>query len=245
MSNISKNLVPKVIPYCQDPMSSCGLFAWGENTGSAPAGTIFKPMFFSGLNAPKKPSSSYLPPPCPEGYSGKHPNCIRNESKEKFSGFNLGDIFGGGAGSSDVPDLPFGKPQVDLDMPDSPSSSGGNGGKISPDQIMSGLESAAGLAKLFGTKRELSEVEGVCGKQPKGILRSKATKQAWANCASAYMQSKLDEANKSKGLSARTWIGIGLGVAAIAGGAIFFATRKKGQQKTVMMQSPQVIRKIK
>jgi hypothetical protein len=240
MSNYSQSRVIKVVPYCQDPLSSCGLFAWGENTGRAPAGTVFQPMFFSGkpsrTSMPLMPSPSYLPPVCPEGYSGRHPNCNKNESKEKFSGFNWGGLFGGSGGSGDGENL---ADDHVGQMPDEGGgSSSGSGGKISADQVMSGIESATELAKLFGTKRALSEVESVCGKQR--LLASKSKKQAWANCASAYMQSKLDasKSNDKKGLSTGAWIGIGLGAVVVIGGGIFLATKNKTQPQVIMMQAP-------
>jgi hypothetical protein len=221
-------------------MSSCGLFAWGENTGRAPAGTVFQPMFFSGKSSRTTSplSQSYLPPPCPEGYSGRHPNCVQNATKEKFSGFNWGNVFGGGGGGGNGDGENLADDNIGQ-MPDEVNRGSGGGGKISTEQIMSGIESATELAKLFGTKRELSEVEGFCGKQPKGILRSKAVKQAWAKCASDYAQSKID-ANKpqrQKQLSTGTWIVIGVSSVVLVGG-IMFAIKMKPKQVVMMQTAP-------
>lgn len=231
MSNLSKPPVNKVVPYCQDPMSSCGLFAWGQNTGKAPAGTIFKPMFFSGKNSNR---GSVYKKKCPDGYEesvvGGKLSCLRVKSNKEFSGF-LGGIFGGDKEENEnLADDNIGQ------MPD--EVVGGGKGKISSDKILSGLESATELVGLLGGQRQLSEVEGACGKQPKGILRSKAVKQAWANCASAYMEAKLAEANKasSKGMSAGAWAGIALGSALLIGGGIYLATKQKGKKQVIMTQ---------
>jgi hypothetical protein len=257
MSNLSKQPAVKVIPYCQDPKSSCGLFAYGGNTG-VKRSEFYAPMFFSGVGADGfngktgirngsvsrarrcstlKPDGTVVVYECPDKSSAREKVCYegtgvghhqvpcKGDGKEKFSGFNWSDVKNVFKGEEvNLADDKIGQ------MPD---EVGGSGGKVSADQIMSGIESATELAKILGSKRELSEVEGVCGKQKSGILVGKSVKQAWANCASNYMQAKLN-ADKGRGLSTGTWIGITLGSATLVGVIIFFATRKKVQPQAIM-----------
>lgn len=223
MSNISKIKNSRVIPYDQDPLSSSTLFAWGDNGGKELYnGTKMpSPLFFHGneLNNHK----------CSGRCGSKYCNCAGDE--KHYNNFNWGNIFGGGGDDASLADDQIGK------MPDEIKGGSGGKSKVSADQIMSGIESVTELAKLFGTKRELSEVEGVCGKQR--ALASKAKKQAWANCASAYMQSKLNTDKQSgQGLGTGAIVGIALGSVALLGGIIFIATRKKGQQQVIVMQAP-------
>jgi len=84
----------------------------------------------------------------------------------------------------------WGDPVVDIKGDESASSSGG-GAKISADDILKVGDSAVELAKLLGTKRQLTEVEGVCGKQPRPLLFGKAKKERWAKCASDYVATKM------------------------------------------------------
>ncbi len=210
MSNLSSSTPFKVVPYCKDAKSSCGLFAYGLNTGQAPAGTVFEPMFFSGKASGVRPVKSNV---CWE-HTGNGSHQVPCGNTRNFYGAD-----------ANLADDEIGK------MPDESS-----GQKIDADTITAGLETANGILQLFGGQKQLSEVESVCGKQPKGVLKSKATKQAWANCASAYMQSKLNQKNSApQGLSTMAWIGIGLGSAVVIGGIIFAVTRnKKGQQVVVV-----------
>lgn len=214
MSNYSKTKVIKVIPYCKDPMSSCGLFAYSQNTGQAPAGTVFQPMFFSGRSAGRG-NPSTMRGLCQEGWEGVHPDCTKIKSKSEFSGYRNGegDDDNGGANWSD---------------------------KIDADTITAGLETAQGIMALFGNKRQLTEVEGACGKQPK-FLAGRAKKQQWAQCASDYVRAQI-EANKPKRerLSTGAWIGIGLGLSALVGGAIFLATRSIRSKQVIVMQAPPI-----
>lgn len=220
MSNLSKPLSVKVIPYCQDPLSSCGLFAYGGNIG-VKRSEFYAPMFFSGVGA--------------DGFNGKSGIYNGSESRAKKCRHLNPD---GTTTAYDCPDKSYLREKVCYEgtgvghhqVPCKGVSSSGN--KVSADQIMSGIESATELAKLLGSKRELSEVETVCGKQKSGILVGKSVKQAWANCASNYMQSKLN-ADKGKGLSTGAIIGIALGSVTLIGGIIFFATRKKVQPQTI------------
>lgn len=194
-------------------------FCCMNGAGGLPAGVLVvdgKKMFeypnimdfpFSGKG---KPSPSNLPPPCPEGYEGRHPNCRRIVDKKEFTGYSNqeGDDKSGGGSWSD---------------------------KIDADTITSALETGKELISLFG-KREFSEVETVCGKQPKPLIGGKAKKQAWAKCASDYMQSKLNKRDEKKGLSTGAWIGISAGAVVVVGAVVFLLTRKGG-----VKQQPQVI----
>jgi hypothetical protein len=67
-------------------------------------------------------------------------------------------------------------------------------------------------------------------------LRSKAVKQAWAKCASDYVQSKIEASKpqRQKQLSTGAWVGIGFGAVILIGGIAFAVTRKP---KVVMMQT--------
>jgi hypothetical protein len=162
-------------------------------------------------------SPSYLPPPCPDGYVGKHPNCKKEAGSKEFSG---SDGYNNAKGDGDD------------------EGGKGVGGKIDADTITAGLETTTELVKLFGTKRALSEVEGTCGKQPKGIFRRKKVKQAWAKCASDYMESKLNASKQqpSKGLSTGAKVGIGIGAVVLIGGIILLVVKMK--PKTVVAQAP-------
>ena len=213
MSNLSKAPADKVIPYCQDPLSSCGLFAYGKNTGSS----IFaSPVFFSGADGGDHKCSGKC--------GGKKCNC---KNHEMFSSATWIESIFGGKEAENLADDHIGQ------MPDEVK---GSGKKVSADNILSALETGAALIGVLGSKRELSEVEGTCGKQPKPLIGGKAKKQAWANCASAYMQSKLN-ANKKEGLSTNAIIGITTGSAILLGGILFLALRKR-KPKVVMMQAP-------
>ena len=110
---------------------------------------------------------------------------------------------------------------------------------INADTIVASLEAGKELLGLF-KKRELSEVEGACGKQP-GFLAGRKKKQDWAKCAADYVRAKIEASRPKpgKGLSTGAWIGIGLGSIALVGGIIFLATRKRAQQQPiVVMQAP-------
>ena len=48
-----------------------------------------------------------------------------------------------------------------------------------------------GWIEYFSNRREISEVEGICGKQPNVLLASATVKDAWAQCANNYALSKI------------------------------------------------------
>lgn len=203
--NTSRTSTIKVMPYCQDAMSSCGLFAWGNADG---------------INKYAQPKSFVKPNPPIDGDDNdaykRQPNLISN-------------FFATDAN-------PFGTPVVDTGIIGESSSGGSGGIKISADTINAALGTATGVLQLLGNKKQLSEVETVCGKQPKPLIGGAAKKAAWATCASNYMQSKLN-ANKPKaGISGTTWAIIGVGSAAFL--VIGFLVIKNLKPKQVVQTIP-------
>ncbi len=143
---------------------------------------------------------------------------------EGYNNFSFEDLFGkkderDSLVYSDLGDV------SPLDQFNDTSSSGES--KISESTIEAALGTATGVLQLFGNKRQLSEVEGVCGKQPRPILFGKGKKARWAKCASDYMASKARPTIIRKGLGTGAWIGIGIGSAALLGMIIYIATQKK------------------
>lgn len=172
-----------------------------------------------GLSAP----SAYKQKVCWEHTGhGSHQIPCKDGGSSEFSGYNtVGGDASMGSGGSD-------------------SGGGSNwSDKIDADTINAALETTSSLVSLFG-KKEFSEVETSCGKQPK-FLASKTRKQQWAQCASDYMKAKLEASKpkREKGLTTGEWIGIGIGSAALLATivAVVISSKKKG---AVIMQPAQM-----
>jgi hypothetical protein len=128
-------------------------------------------------------------------------------------------------------DNPFGTPAIPAGTiaGGQSSSGGGAASMLTAENIGAGLQAATAAIGALGNKKQLSEVESVCGKQKKGIFVGKKKKAAWQQCANQYMQSKVSSSKQQEpqGMGTGTMIAIGLGSILLIGGVVLLIVKLK------------------